>query len=117
MPWSTWFRSAPRYAEVRIPQAVVLTPEKFGVNFTERIEGATWSGQSRSFYIYPRKAGAYTVPPVSVTFTYALAGAKPSDEVTLQSPELKFEARLPPGAENVPAFVATSGFSVKGSFD
>jgi hypothetical protein len=113
---SSWFTSAPRYPELRLGDAVVLTPEGSSVNFTDRINGQTWAGQTRSYYVYPQKAGRYTIPSLTVVVNYALPDRSSSDDIEISSPELTFSARIPEEAEGL-AFATTSRFTVEEETD
>ncbi len=53
----TWFTQAPAYPDVDLDGAIALQPEQLGTNFTERIAGATYAAQRRSYVIFPQRAG------------------------------------------------------------
>jgi hypothetical protein len=104
----TWFQSAPRYPEtLSVNDAIVLPPESFGVNFSERIEGQSYAGQTRRLTIFPTRAGRFEVPPVAITLKVADDNARPTPEFVLRTPPLSFEARLPEAARGLGLVVAT----------
>jgi hypothetical protein len=110
----TWFPRAPQFpAALQVENAVAVFDESYRTNLSERIDGESWSGLRRHYLIYPQLAGAYTVPPVEVVVVYALPNARPSEPLTLASPALRFEARVPPEAAGLDYFIAARDFSLE----
>jgi hypothetical protein len=96
----TWFLEAPQYpTTIEVPKAIVIPPESFGVNSTERIGGQTFAVQGRSFTIFPQITGEFVVSPVPVTLVVARDDASRSPEIDLRTEPITIEARLPTGAE------------------
>ena len=62
----TWFSEAPAYPELTIPGSIALMPESLGMNFTERIDGVTYSGQRRSYVIFPQRTGPLEIPSLPI---------------------------------------------------
>ena len=116
---TTWFPSAPQFPELDITNAISMMPESFGVGSRDYEDGVSWTGQQRSYVIYPQRVGRYRVPSVAVTLQYAQDDGKPSEPVTLSSPELQFEVNLPEAAvrEGVASLVATPQLTVDESYD
>lgn len=96
----TWFLEAPRYpATIEVPKAIVIPPESFGVNSTERITGETYAVQGRYFTVFPQTTGEFVMPPVPVVVVAARDDASRSPEIVLRTEPMTIEARLPSGAE------------------
>ena len=70
----TWFTQAPQVPEIKIPGAITLLPVGTSVNFSERIQGKSYSGQRRSYYIFPQKRGEYQIPPLEISGSSYLPG-------------------------------------------
>ncbi len=112
----TWFTAAPRFSELEVPNAVVLSPEA-AVNFVVQSGGKTFSAQGRRYLIFPQVKGQYTVPSAKVEVTYALPEGKPSPPKLLASPPGRFEAHMPPGAEGAKYFLTTDSLQIRDSLD
>ncbi len=110
----TWFPRAPRFpAALDVENAVAVFDETFRVNLSERIGNDSWAGIQRRYLIHPQLAGVYTVPSFEVEVVYALPNARASDPVTLTTPVLRFDARVPPEAAGLGYFIAGRGFTLR----
>ncbi len=112
----TWFTAAPRFPEMEVRNAVVLSPEGT-VNFVVQSGGKTFSAQSRRYLIFPQASGKYTVPPLKVEVSYAEPDGKASTPISPVSAPLEFTAKVPAGAEGAEYFLCASNFKVTQSFD
>ncbi|MFA9435354.1 MAG: hypothetical protein ACERKR_11815 [Deltaproteobacteria bacterium] len=113
---NAWFAKAPQYPELRIPHAICLELSQFGTNYSERIQGETYAIQRKEYVIYPQRAERYTIPSLTVNIVYARPGES-SVEVTLTTPSLEFEARIPEQAQGVDYFVSTPRLEVREQYD
>jgi len=80
----SWLRKAPRYPDLLVDGAVVLTPSAFGVNSTAERNGEQYTVQTKEYQLFPKRSGAFIVPPFSLNFS--IAG---QDGVSLISTELQ----------------------------
>lgn len=112
----TWFTAAPKFPELDIPNAVVLSPEG-AVNFSVPSGGKTFAGQSRRYLIFPQVKGTLIVPSVNVEVTYALPDGKPSPPRLIAAPSVRLAVRVPPGAERAKYFLTAESFQVSQSLD
>jgi hypothetical protein len=104
----TWFLGAPRFPQnLEVADAIVLPPEGFGVNFTERIQGETYAAQSRKLTLFATRPGVYEIPPATVRVVVADDRARPTPELSLETPPLRFAARLPEAAGGLGLVIAT----------
>ena len=104
----TWFLGAPQFPQtLEVADAVVLPPEGFGVNFSERIGGETYAGQTRRLTLFPTRPGDYEIPPAVVRAVVAGDDARPTPELALETPPLAFTARLPEAASGLGLVLAT----------
>ena len=80
----TWFTAAPWFPSLEVDDAIAVFDDR-GVNFTERIDGETWSGQSRSYDVYPQRPGVFTIDAVPVRVRYT-SDAGPRTRATVSPP-------------------------------
>lgn len=112
-----WFLEAPRYpATIEIAKAIVIPPDSFGVNSTDRIGGETYAVQARSYTIFPQITGSFEVPPVEVGLVVAREDASRSPEIVLRTEPVTIEARLPSGAEGHGLVLSTPRLTVDEQF-
>ncbi len=115
----TWFTKAPQVPEIKIPGAITLLPVGTSVNFRERIQGQSYSGQRRSYYIFPQKTGEYQIPPLEISLVPAQPGKLSAETVTLSIPAQKFTTQLPFELAKLQLdyALATPQLTVEDSFD
>ena len=115
----TWFTQAPQVPEIKIPGAITLLPVGTSVNFSERIQGKSYSGQRRSYYIFPQKRGEYQIPPLEISLVPAQLGKLPAETVNLSTSAQKFTTQLPFELANLQLdyAIATPQLKVEDSFD
>ena len=104
---TTYFVEAPGWPQFTIPDAVVSLPDENATNLSETIDGVRWFGVSRSYRIAPQASKTFDVPAISIPVH---PGGIDTPVVLTTSP-LKFTATLPPGAEGMRTFFATSALS------
>jgi len=110
----SFFTGAPAFEQLDVDDAITVFVDR-GTNFTERENAVTWAGQDRSYTIYPQRSGAYEIGGVSVEVRYR--GESGIETATVTTPAIRFEARLPPEAEGLDYFIATTALTLEGSFD
>ncbi len=107
-----WFTEAPEFPDIEVDNAIAM-PAGRSLNFTEKVGTMTYAGQRREYLIYPLTSGIFTIPPISVTFSYAKEPPKSSPAVTVSSQIQQFEATVPDEAAGLGYFIATSNFTVE----
>jgi len=113
----TWFPRPPRFAVPDVENAIAEESPGAGFNLNERIGNQSWAGLHREFLIYPQVPGEYVVPPATVEVVYALPDARPSEPITLEAGELRFEARVPAAAAGLDYFISARRFDLTQSVD
>jgi hypothetical protein len=109
----TWFLAAPDFpVTIDAEDAVVLRPDTFGVNYTERIGSDTYAVQARDFSIFPVAPGDVTVPPIEVRVVVARADGSRSDPVPLRTTPILLEAKVPDAARGLGLVPATRSLEV-----
>lgn len=109
----TWFLEAPKYPDtIEVRNAIVIPPDAFGVNSTERVGSDTYAVQGRSYTIFPQRTGKFEVPPVSIILVVARDDASKSPPIQLSTSAVTIEARLPAGAEGHGLVLSTPKLTV-----
>ena len=112
----SWFTAAPWFPTVDVADAIAVYEDR-GTNFTERIDGRTWAGQSRSYQVYPQRPGSFEIAEIPVRVRYLSETTGPRTQVTVSPSPVRFEATVPPGAEELPYFIGATSLTVEQSFD
>lgn len=110
----SFFQGAPAYPDLEIDDAFAIFNDR-GSNLSERIDGVTWAGQSRSYTIYPQRPGVFEIATIPVEVRYRGDGGAVT--ATASPPPIRFEARIPPEAAGLDYFVAATDLTVQESFD
>ena len=101
---TTWFTEAPNWPLFTVADAIVSLPDEEAVNLSEDINGLRWFGVSRAYRIAPQAGKTYEIAPFAITVYPGGMNAP----VQVMTPALKLVATLPPGAEGMATFFATS---------
>lgn len=99
----TWFLSAPQLPDLEVEGALVRLEER-GLNLSERVDGATWTGVRRTYVVTPMRRGVLEVPGFEVTVVYAI-DARRSEPTPLRTAPVRIEARVPEAAAGLDYFV------------
>ena len=91
-----FFMSAVQFPAIDIPGAVVTMPDETGLNLTETIKGESYAGIQKTYVFVAQTAGKYTLPPVAITFSYALEPGKPTN-ARVNLPPTVIEVEWPAG--------------------
>lgn len=100
---TTWLTGAPVFPQFDMDGALVVLPEEQPVNLTERIDGRSWFGLTRSYLIYPQEPTEYQTPPATVIVRYGQA----KEPARLTLTQHTFRARVPAEAQGLGYFIAT----------
>ncbi|MFL9758032.1 BatD family protein [Vibrio cyclitrophicus] len=103
-----WLTGGTRIGGVEIPNVIAKQRNQLATNYTERVDGTTWSRQRWEVTLYPMTSGEFVIPrlPVRVQVS-APDGSNVGG--TLYTQPIKLEASLPSGllSEQSPWFSAT----------
>lgn len=91
---STWFTGGTVIGRLDVDNALVKQRTSSATNFTEVIQGITWSKQLWERQLYPQQAGEYYVPELSVSLQVSTSGRDSAIGV-LYTPPLRFQASIP----------------------
>lgn len=112
----SFFTGAPRFPDLDVDDSIALFEDR-GRNFTERIDAITWAGQGRRYHVYPQRPGEFEIAEIPVTMRYRSESARSRTEAIVSPPPVRFSAVLPPGAEELPYFISTTGLEMAQDFD
>jgi hypothetical protein len=103
---ATTFASAPVFEFPKIPGALLMKPEERPVLGTEEIDGESYTVQRHELALFVMRPGVAQIPPFTVRFESARRFGEQPVEHRLTTPALQVEARMPPGAEDLPGLIA-----------
>jgi hypothetical protein len=92
----TWFRKAPEFPEVQVEDAIALLPPSASINLNQRIDGKSYAGQRRTYFLFPQLPGRYEVPALSIQVVPAQPGSSAPEPITQSTEPIDFMASLPP---------------------
>ncbi|MCB5361411.1 BatD family protein [Vibrio lentus] len=103
-----WLTGGTRIGSIEIPNVIAKQRNQLATNYTERVDGKTWSRQRWEVTLYPMISGEFVIPTVPVRIQVS---APDGSNVggTLYTQPIKFEALLPSGllSDESPWFSAT----------
>ena len=111
----SFFTGGPRFPALDVSDALTVFEDR-GTNFTERMGRRTFAGQRRAFVVYPQRPGSYRIEAIPVTVPYRDETEGPTT-ATVSPPPIVFEAVLPPEAEGLSYFIATTRLSLRATYD
>jgi hypothetical protein len=71
-----YFMQPPQFPEIELPDAIVTLQDEQAFNFSETIDGTSYSGIRRSYAITPQREGEFTLPAAEIAFGYAAVPGK-----------------------------------------
>ncbi|MDH5919585.1 BatD family protein [Vibrio splendidus] len=91
-----WLTGGTRIGSIEIPNVIAKQRNQLATNYTERVNGTTWSRQRWEVTLYPMTSGEFVIPTVPVRVQVS---APDGSNVggTLYTQSIKFEASLPSG--------------------
>lgn len=90
----------------------VVRYESQGTRLNETIQGRSFTGQRYELSLFPRRDGKVTVPSIPVEVEVSRWGSKDSiQSERVQTPEVTFQVRVPPGAEGVQGLISAPGLT------
>lgn len=113
----TWFPKPPVFPSFEVPNVMVRLPERASRPTSERLGGETWSGVTRTYRLTPMLAGRFTIPPRTLTVTYANPETRAPATVTTETEAIRFEGFIPPGAEGLDPFIAATALALEQTID
>ena len=91
----------------------VVRYESQGTRLNETIQGRAFTGQRYELSLFPRRDGPVTVSSIPVEVEVSRWGSKDGKQSErVQTPEVTFQVKVPPGAEGVQGLISTPGLTV-----
>ncbi|UPW16720.1 BatD family protein [Agarivorans sp. TSD2052] len=91
-----WFTRGTKISDIEIANTIVKQRNPMATNYTERIDGQTWSRQRWEVTLYPQVSGSYKIDPVAIQVQYSMPDNK-SKSATLYTKPLFFNVKMPSG--------------------
>ncbi|MEZ9566075.1 BatD family protein [Vibrio artabrorum] len=103
-----WLTGGTRIGSIEIPNVIAKQRNQLATNYTERVNGTTWSRQRWEVTLYPMTSGEFVIPTIPVRIQVSAPGGS-NVGGTLYTQPIKFEASLPSGllSDESPWFSAT----------
>lgn len=102
-----FFTGTPDFPTFELENAIVVLPEETPENFNEHINGLTYAGIRRTYFLYPQQPGDFRLPPAPLTVPYAKDPPK-TTQAQLTLPRLTFHAEIPTAAQGLSYFLPTT---------
>jgi hypothetical protein len=102
----TWLPRPVEFPSMEMPNLRVRLPERSTVPTSRTIDGAAWSGVSRSYLISPMVAGTFDISAQNISVTYAVPGSSDTAQANLQTEPVRITGIVPKGAEGLDPFIA-----------
>ncbi|MGF1817472.1 BatD family protein, partial [Vibrio splendidus] len=91
-----WLTGGTRIGSIEIPNVIAKQRNQLATNYTERVNGTTWSRQRWEVTLYPMTSGEFVIPTVPVRVQVSAPdGSNVGGKLYTQP--IKFEASLPSG--------------------
>ncbi|MGF1744440.1 BatD family protein [Vibrio minamisatsumaniensis] len=103
-----WLTGGTRIGSIEIPNVIAKQRNQLATNYTERVDGTTWSRQRWEVTLYPMISGEFVIPTIPVRIQVSAPGGS-NVGGTLYTQPIQFEASLPSGLldNETPWFSAT----------
>ncbi|OCP15312.1 MULTISPECIES: BatD family protein [unclassified Ensifer] len=111
-----YFLAAPQFPLFDLPGAVVAMPDDRGMNLSETVDGAAFSGIRKTYVITPQAAGDYVLPPVDIPFGYAAVPGE-TTQGRVKLPALRLTVTAVPGGADGQAGVTAAKVTITQAFD
>lgn len=118
MATNRWFTKGSDVDSLELFNAVVLPMEELAINGTKRVNGETWSTQTREITFYPMEPGIYQIPAIPVTFSVSADNSE-SITGTIETRSFEIKVTEPEALADIAQYVVTPELTltVNGAFD
>ena len=103
---SRWFAKGTKIENFELADSIILANSEISINGSKRVNGQTWSTQTREITLYPRRNGEYKVPAITVQISINTE----SDgivEGTIETEPQQFTISLPETLANIEHFIVS----------
>ncbi|GKX33882.1 MAG: hypothetical protein MnENMB40S_15000 [Rhizobiaceae bacterium MnEN-MB40S] len=109
----TFMPKPPVWPSLDMPNLLVRLSERSTNPTSDRINGETWSGLTRTWRISPMIAGRFTIPPQPILVTYSDPETRQATQVRLDTPTITLTGVIPEGAENLNPFISAENLKLE----
>jgi hypothetical protein len=100
-----FFAGSPTFYLPRVPEVLILQPDKRPVLGSENIHGASYTIQRHELTIFAQRAGQMAIPSFEVRFSTREGAAAPIEHL-LRTDAVSVDVKLPPGAEGLATLIS-----------
>ena len=101
-----WFAKGTKVNDFELANTIKLANSENSINGTKRINGETWSTQTREVTIYPQKAGKFTLPEVNIEISVNTEHDG-IVEGSIKTQQQNFTVTLPKALANIEHFIVS----------
>jgi hypothetical protein len=104
----------PRFGNIELSGAYVLPPKDEGIRLQETVEGMPYTGQRYEISIYPQRSGSFELEMEALEVEVRTLGGNAGNVTRkVALPAVKFDSRVPPGAEGIRGLISTTRLSAE----
>lgn len=108
----TFMPQPPVFPTFETPGLIIKLPSRSTSPISEKIDGASWAGVSRTYRIYPTTEGKITLPIQDVVITYKDPDSSEELRHVEPSPEISFTATIPDDARELNPMILADGLQI-----
>lgn len=101
-----WFAKGTEIKSFELADTIILANSEISINGTKRINGQTWSTQTREITLYPRRQGNYDLPAIEMQVSVNTENDGVV-EGTINTIPQRFAISLPKALSNVENFIVS----------
>jgi len=101
-----WFAKGTQLLGFEVADAIILANSEISINGTKRVNGQTWSTQTREITLYPRQHGDYKLPAIKVKVSVNTEN-NGIVEGTIKTEPQNFTISLPETLANIEHFIVS----------
>jgi hypothetical protein len=113
---TSWFSGTPRFDLPELPDVLVMKVGSRAVVSSEQVDGVEYTVQRHEFAIYAQRAGERVIPPFEIRFSVSAGIGAAATDHRLTTSEMRVDARMPPGAEQLSSIVSARSLNVAESW-
>jgi len=107
-----WFAKGTRINNFELADTIILANSEISINGTKRLNGQTWSTQTKEITLYPRRHGDYYLPSIKVQVSVNTENDG-IVEGTIETKPQYFIISLPEALTNIEHFIVSPQVSLK----
>lgn len=108
----TFMPQPPVFPTFETPGLIVKLPSRSSAPISEKVDGATWAGVSRTYRIYPTTEGEISLPVQDIVITYKDPDTNEEVRHVEPSPQVSFTATIPDAARGLNPMILANGLQI-----